>query len=57
MDCYSCDGNGECICPECGNTTAPASSDEPSASCLRCGGIGYVACPICGGSGYLEQRE
>lgn len=57
MDCYTCEGNGEWLCPECGHTTAPWFSAWPRIACRRCGGVGYVICPTCGGTGYLEQRE
>ena len=57
MDCYTCDGNGEWTCPECGNATALESGDRPPASCPQCGGIGYVICPTCGGTGYWNSAS
>ncbi len=57
MDCYTCEGNGEWLCTECGNAAALTSSDPQQESCRKCGGIGYVTCHTCGGNGFLEQCE
>ena len=57
MDCYTCEGNGEWMCVECGSAAAQASSVLQQESCRKCGGIGCTICLACGGNGFLELSE
>lgn len=60
--CFTCNGNGEIICPVCNGEGILYPFDEPEKGCSACGGTGedtdvvpgtgYVLCPSCSGDGY-----